>query len=52
MSIKPEPTLDAQEYEYILNILFSMSQVIERSPRAFELLDEESIRNHFLVAVT
>ena len=46
---QPEPTLDEQEYQHILKILESMSLVIERSPYAFASLDEESIRNHFLL---
>lgn len=46
---KPEPTLDIAEYEHILEILRSMSLVLERSPAAFASLDEEAIRNHFLI---
>ncbi len=44
-----EPVLNENEYEYILGIMKSMSLVIERSPTSFASLDEESIRNHFLI---
>jgi hypothetical protein len=44
-----EPALDEKEYRYILDILKSMSLVIERSPSSFASLDEETIRDHFLI---
>ncbi len=46
---KPEPTLSNADYEHILGVLQNMVQVMERSPSAFETMDEESIRSHFLV---
>lgn len=46
---KPEPVLDEKEYQHILEILRSMSLVIERNPSSFASLDEESIRDHFLL---
>jgi hypothetical protein len=46
---KPEPILDDKEYQYILEILRSMSLVIERNPSSFASLDEEAIRDHFLL---
>ena len=46
---KPEPVLDEEEYQYILKILRSISLVIERNPTSFASLDEESIRDHFLL---
>lgn len=46
---KPEPTLSNADYEHILDVLQNMVQVMERSPSAFETMDEESIRSHFLV---
>jgi hypothetical protein len=46
---KPEPVLDEKEYEHILDVLRSMSLVIERSPNSFATLDEEAIRTHFLL---
>ena len=44
-----EPVLSDDEYEYILRILQSMSLVIERNPNNFASLDEETIRDHFLI---
>jgi len=44
-----EPVLDEKEYEHILEIMKSMSLVIERSPCSFASLDEEAIRAHFLL---
>ena len=46
---KPEPILEEREYQHILEILRSMSLVIERNPSSFASLDEESIRDHFLL---
>ncbi|GAB7078879.1 hypothetical protein [Megalodesulfovibrio paquesii] len=45
----PEPVLEEKEYQHILGILRNMSLVIERSPTSFALLDEEQIRDHFLI---
>ena len=44
-----EPFLDEREYQYILDIIHSMSLVIERNPKSFSSLDEQSIRDHFLL---
>lgn len=46
---QPEPVLDEKEYQHILEIMRSMSLVIERNPASFASLDEESIRDHFLL---
>jgi len=46
---EPEPVLEEKEYTYILEILRSMSLVIERNPSSFASLDEEAIRDHFLL---
>ena len=46
---EPEPTLDMENYESILNIISDMVLVMERSPHAFRDMDEESLRQHFLV---
>jgi hypothetical protein len=46
---KPEPVLSNNDYEHIIGVLQNMVQVMERSPSAFETMDEESIRSHFLV---
>jgi len=47
--LKPEPFLDRDEYENILEIICSMSLAMERSPRVFSGLQEEEIRDFFLV---
>ncbi len=46
---KLDPFLEEKEYQHILEILRSMSLVIERNPSSFTSLDEESIRDHFLL---
>ena len=48
-SFKPEPTLLLEEYEKILSIMQNMVLVMEKSPHAFESMDEEALRTHFLV---
>jgi len=45
----PEPTLDMKEYEHILSVISNMVMVMERSPRAFSGMNEEDLRQHFLV---
>lgn len=45
----PEPTLDMENYEAILEIVSNMVIVMERSPRAFVDMEEEDLRTHFLV---
>jgi hypothetical protein len=46
---KPEPALSSKDYEHILGIMQSMTQVMELSPSAFHEVDEEALRSHFLV---
>jgi hypothetical protein len=46
---KPEPALPDAEYEHIIEILGNMALAMERSPRTFAKLEEEEIRDHFLV---
>ncbi|NMM61158.1 hypothetical protein HBE96_00255 [Clostridium sp. P21] len=48
-SFVPEPNIDMSTYEDILNTLSNMSMVMERCPEAFSKMDEESLRQHFLV---
>jgi hypothetical protein len=48
-AFKPEPTLSANDYDHILDVIQNMAQVMERSPSAFSAMDEESLRFHFLV---
>ncbi len=45
----PEPVLDLTVYNHILDILDNMALVMERSPAAFQTLDEEALRTHFLM---
>lgn len=46
---KPEPVLDEAEYQRILDVMTNMALVMERSPNAFGAIDEEDLRQHFLV---
>jgi hypothetical protein len=46
---KPEPALVEAEYANILDIMSNMALVMERSPSAFASIDEEDLRQHFLV---
>jgi hypothetical protein len=45
----PEPALAQEEYEHILEVVSNMVAVIERSPKAFAHMEEEHLRDHFLV---
>ena len=44
-----EPALDAAEYEHILSVISNMVAVMERSPKAFSDMQEEDLRQHFLM---
>jgi hypothetical protein len=46
---KPEPVLDEPNYKAILDIIQSMTLVMERSPTAFHSMGEEDLRQQFLV---
>jgi hypothetical protein len=46
---QPEPTLAAEHYEHVLKVVQDMALVMERSPSAFKSMDEEALRQHFLV---
>jgi hypothetical protein len=46
---RPDPVIDAAVYEEILDTLDGMSVVMERNPTAFAMVDEETLRTHFLV---
>jgi hypothetical protein len=45
----PEPLLQDAVYEEILKALRAMSLVVERNPHSFQRLDEEGLRDHFLI---
>jgi hypothetical protein len=46
---KPEPALDMAQYEHILSVISNMVHVMERSPHAFKDMNEQDLRQHFLV---
>ena len=46
---EPEPTWAMEQYEQALKIMQDMALVMERSPDAFKSMDEEALRQHFLV---
>ena len=46
---EPEPSLPEKEYENILEITQNMALTMERAPKSFLRLDEESTRDHFLM---
>lgn len=46
---KPEPALAMDMYEQALKIVQDMALVMERSPEAFKSMNEEALRQHFLV---
>ena len=48
-SFTPEPVLSSEEYENILEMIYNMALVMERSPQTFSRLKEEEIRDHFLM---
>lgn len=45
----PEPAWAMEQYEQALKIIQDMALVMERSPDAFRTMNEESLRQHFLV---
>lgn len=45
----PEPTWAMEQYEQALTIMQDMALVMERSPEAFKGMNEEALRQHFLV---
>lgn len=46
---KPEPALAMELYEHILKVVQDMALVMERSPDAFKAMNEEALRQHFLM---
>lgn len=46
---KPEPTWAMDQYEQALRVMQDMALVMERSPGAFKSMNEEALRQHFLV---
>jgi hypothetical protein len=48
---EPEPAIAEAEYQHILKIMDDMSMMMERSPTAFERLEEEHLRDFYLVVL-
>lgn len=48
-AFSPEPAWAMDQYEQALKIMQDMALVMERSPEAFKTMDEEALRQHFLV---
>ena len=46
---EPEPTWAMDQYEHALKIVQNMTHVMERSPEAFKSMDEEALRQNFLM---
>lgn len=46
---EPEPVWAMDQYEHALSVIQQMTLVMERSPSAFSTMDEEALRQHFLV---
>src|SRR5205807_4446364 len=46
---KPEPTLAEADYQHILKVMEGMTQTMERNPSTFAKLDEEALRDMYLV---
>ena len=48
-AFKPEPTLAEADYQHILTVIEGMTQTMERNPTTFAKLDEEALRDMYLV---
>lgn len=48
-TFRPEPALDAAEFDHILNIIGKVAVVFERNPSTFSKLGEEALRDNILV---
>jgi hypothetical protein len=48
-SYKPEPALTEADYQHILTVVEGMTRTIERNPSTFAKLDEEQLRDMYLV---
>jgi hypothetical protein len=48
-AFKPEPTLAEVDYQHILSVIEGMTQTMERNPTTFAKLDEEALRDMYLV---
>ena len=50
-SFKPEPTIAAEDYDFILDLISRLAITIEQNPTTFSRLPEEHIRDHILVSL-
>lgn len=48
-AFKPEPAINMEDYNHILDVVNNMALIMERSPRSFKTMNEEDIRQHILV---
>ena len=46
---EPEPAWEMNHYEHALQVMQNVAIMIERSPSAFSKMEEEHLRDHFLV---
>ncbi|MGN6314078.1 MAG: hypothetical protein ACTHMO_10035 [Rhodanobacteraceae bacterium] len=46
---EPEPAMSMEHYEHVLSVIQNMTQVMERSPSTFATMEEEALRDHYLV---
>lgn len=46
---EPEPAMSMEHYEHVLTVIQNMTQVMERSPTTFATMEEEALRDHYLV---
>lgn len=46
---KPEPVLAEPDYQHVLTVIEGMTRTMERSPTTFAKLDEEQLRDMYLV---
>ena len=50
-AFQPEPTIAADDYDFILDLISRLSISIEQNPTTFSRLPEEHIRDHILVSL-
>lgn len=48
---RAEPVLSQTDYEYVLRVMQLMSETMEKAPKSFASMDEEAIRDNFLVHI-
>ena len=48
-AFKPEPVLTEADYQHIITMIDGMTKTMERSPTTFAKLDEEALRDMYLV---